>query len=429
MTRLGATSESLHKMNFYLQRFGFQGPFIEAVPHQELGLIVVIPCYNETNLIASLEDLFHADDPKCAVEIIVVINASEAASDQIKAQNDETYHAVDDWRAKNQKAYFSVHQIFTNNLPKKHAGVGFARKIGMDEAVYRFEQNSTDGIIVCFDADSKCDTNYLVEIETHFKNHPKSPGCSIHYEHPLTGNAFDAQVYQGIIGYELHLRYYNQALKFCGLPYAFHTVGSSMAVRSSAYQKQGGMNRRKAGEDFYFLHKIIELGGFTEIKSTRVIPSPRISDRVPFGTGKAIGDWVAKNEEAHYTYGFDSFLLIRRFVEHIPQFYSENFKLDQLDLQIVKQDVLIKFLSDQEVDSVLEEVRTNSKTQEAFTKRFFKWFDAFQVLKLVHFLRDNGIPNGKIEDETAALFKAIGLDQCPDNKHDQLLLLREIEKK
>lgn len=429
MTRRGATSELPPRMNFYLQRFGFQGPFIDAAPHQELGLIVVIPCYNETNLIASLENLFRADDPKCAVEIIVVINASEVSSDQIKAQNEETYREVNDWTAKNQKAHFAVHQIFTNNLPKKHAGVGFARKIGMDEAVYRFEQINTDGIIVCFDADSKCDTNYLVEIEAHFNRHPKSPGCSIHFEHPLTGNEFEAQVYQGIIGYELHLRYYNQALKFCGLPYAFHTVGSSMAVQSSAYQKQGGMNRRKAGEDFYFLHKIIELGGFTEIKSTRVIPSPRISDRVPFGTGKAIGDWVAKKEDVHFTYGFDSFLLIRRFVEHIPQFYSEKFKLEQLDLQIAKQAVFIKFLADHAVDSVLEEVRSNSKTQEAFTKRFLKWFDAFQVLKLVHFLRDHGIPNGKIEDETAALFKAIGLKECPDNKYDQLLLLREIEKK
>jgi len=429
MTRRGATSESLHRMNFYLQRFGFQGPFIHEEPHQELGLIVVIPCYNETNLISSLADLFRADDPKCAVEIIVVINASEDTSEQIKAQNEETYREVNDWTAKNKKAHFSVHQIFTNNLPKKHAGVGFARKIGMDEAVYRFEQIATDGIIVCFDADSKCDTNYLVEIEAHFKRHPKSPGSSIHYEHPLTGNEFDAQVYQGIIGYELHLRYYNQALKFCGLPYAFHTVGSSMAVRSSAYQKQGGMNRRKAGEDFYFLHKIIELGGFTEIKSTRVIPSPRISDRVPFGTGKAIGDWVAKNEEEHYTYGFDSFLLIRRFVEHIPQFYNEKFKLEQLDLQITKKDVFIKFLTDQAVDSVLEEIRSNSKTQEAFTKRFFKWFDAFQVLKLVHFLRDNGISNGKIEDETLKLLSTQGIETDACSKYDLLVLLREIEKK
>ena len=150
---------------------------------------------------------------------------------------------------------------------------------------------------------------------------------------------------------------------------------------------------------------------------------------MPFGTGKAIGDWVAKKEDVHFTYGFDSFLLIRRFVEHIPQFYREKFKLEQLDLQIAKQAVFIKFLADHAVDSVLEEVRSNSKTQEAFTKRFLKWFDAFQVLKLVHFLRDHCIPNGKIEDETAALFKAIGLKECSDNKYDQLLLLREIEKK
>jgi len=138
---------------------------------------------------------------------------------------------------------------------------------------------------------------FFAEIEKHFEQHSNTPGCSIYFEHPIAGNEFEANIYEGIINYELHLRYYYQALKYCGLQYAFHTVGSSMVVRSSAYQKQGGMNKRKAGEDFYFIHKIIALGNFSELNSTVVYPSPRISDRVPFGTGKAIGDWIEQELE------------------------------------------------------------------------------------------------------------------------------------
>ncbi|MEZ4848575.1 MAG: hypothetical protein R3B93_08135 [Bacteroidia bacterium] len=76
--------------------------------------------------------------------------------------------------------------------------------------------------------------------------------------------------------------------------HAFHCVGSSMAVRSIAYQKRGGMNRRKAGEDFYFLQKFIAEGTLAELSTTKVIPSPRASEKVPFGTGRAIKKLAGK---------------------------------------------------------------------------------------------------------------------------------------
>lgn len=416
-------------MNFYLQRYGFQAPIIEALPNKKLNLIVVIPCFNETHLIDSLEDLYKAQLPNNAVEVIVIINASELADKDVKAQNEATHSAVEAWVVQHQKANFCVHTIFQNELPKKHAGVGLARKIGMDEAVYRFDLLQRDGIIVCFDADSKCDPNYFVAIENHFEQHPKTPGCSLYFEHPLAGDDYPSEVYEGIIHYELHLRYYNLALKFCGLPYAFHTVGSSMAVRSSAYQKQGGMNKKKAGEDFYFLHKIIELGHFTELKTTRVIPSPRISDRVPFGTGKAIGDWVAKNEKEYYTYSFESFLLIQGFVQSVPRLYTEDLHAIDFLLDNPHKTLLLNYLNQQNFTIALSEIRSNSKTKEAFVKRFYKWFNAFQVLKLVHYLRDNGLNNGKIELEVLHLLERIGSPRLPEKNYDQLQLMREIEKK
>ena len=52
------------------------------------------------------------------------------------------------------------------------------------------------------------------------------------------------------------------------------------------------MNRKKAGEDFYFLQKLFDAGHFSECNTTRVIPSPRPSDRVIFGTGPAIREYL-----------------------------------------------------------------------------------------------------------------------------------------
>ena len=71
-------------------------------------------------------------------------------------------------------------------------------------------------------------------------------------------------------------------------------------MRAWAYVKQGGMNRRQAGEDFYFLQKISWLGPMTELANVIVHPSPRLSDRVPFGTGRAVGGFVSNGRLTTY---------------------------------------------------------------------------------------------------------------------------------
>jgi hypothetical protein len=201
-----------------------------------------------------------------------------------------------------------------------------------------------------------------------------------------------------------------------------------MAVRSSAYQKQGGMNKRKAGEDFYFIHKIIELGGFTNLTTTTVIPSPRISDRVPFGTGKAIGDWISSGKQVFTTYSFASFKLLKAFVEVIP--YLRTKTLEEVNLILNDQDksVLFEFLKLQNFDSKLTEIRSNAKTEDAFIKRFFRWLDAFNVLKFVHFVRDHGFSPRPIENEVVELLKAMDIDEFPAKADEQLIFLRNLER-
>ncbi|MCB9223906.1 MAG: glycosyltransferase [Crocinitomicaceae bacterium] len=409
-------------MNFYLNKYGFLPPQIIEDPKSDLGIVVVIPCFNEPDLISSLNSLVQCKLPHASVEVIIVVNSGEHHSVEILRQNQRTIAEYKLWKDQT-NSEIDFHLIHVPDLPKKHAGVGLARKIGMDEAVARFETLKKEGIIVCFDADSSCDQNYLTEIEDHFKRNPETPGCSIYFEHPIDGDEFGNEIYSGIINYELHLRYYNQALNFVGLPYAFHTVGSSMAVRSSIYQKQGGMNKRKAGEDFYFIHKIIALGGFTELNTTRVIPSPRISDRVPFGTGKAIGDWVDQGKLEYLTYNFQSFIAIKHFVDLIPVFY-ESTEVDLADVSTKMKE----FLVDNGLYKAINEAKIHSTSYTSFLKRFFVWFDAFLVLKLVHFLRDEVYVNQPITIEVSKLFVQNSWGNTEMKVIDQLDQLRMIER-
>lgn len=353
-----------------------------AKPNANLGMVVVIPCCNETQLIRSLEAISECDSPYKSVEVIVVINASENAEEEVLEQNHKTYLEAKKWITINQTEALKFYLIQENSLPKKHAGVGLARKIGMDEAVRRFEQvDNHNGVIVCFDADSLCEPNYLVEIEKHFNQNPKTPACSIHFEHPIEGEDYSNEIYDGITQYELHLRYYKNGLQYAGLPYAFHTIGSSMAVRSSTYQKQNGMNKRKAGEDFYFLQKLIPLGDFTEIKTTKVIPSPRVSDRVPFGTGRAMQEWLIGNDDEMLSYNIQSFKDLKNFVEQVPNLH------EQTSVELPQS--VSAFLATIGFEENLQKIKTNATSEIHFTKLFFNWFNAFKTLKYLHFNRDN----------------------------------------
>jgi hypothetical protein len=231
------------------------------------------------------------------------------------------------------------------------------------------------------DADCRFDANYLASLETHFREDKKTPACSIYFEHPLCG-PLDSKVYEAAALYELHLRYYVQALRFAQFPFAYHTIGSSMAVRASVYEAQGGMNRRQAGEDFYFLHKIIPLGGFTELNRTRVIPSPRASNRVPFGTGKAVQRYLETGSLRSYPLA--AFRDLQQFFTHLPEFQPADLRSEQDRWP----ESVRSFLAEQRFDEVVAEIRRHSTTARGFQKRLFRWFDGFQAMKFVHHARD-----------------------------------------
>lgn len=393
-------------MTKYLQERTIFAPQIHKRVSKNLGIIVVIPAYDEPFLLLSLMALHRCEMPLCDVEIIVVVNDSEKDTEAIRKKNFEIYQQAEKWAATVNRARRWFHILYHDKLPKKQGGVGLARKIGMDEAVFRFEKaKKPRGIIACFDADSRCDKNYLVELYQHFKQKPRTQACSIYFEHPLYGIDYEDEVYEAIILYELHLRYYINAQRFANFPFAYQTIGSSMAVRSDAYQKQGGMNRRKAGEDFYFIHKFTPLGYFSELNTTRVIPSPRPSHRVPFGTGKAV-DELLKTKQSYLTYAPQSFIDLKQLFKMLSLFYKKNITDIPQDLKGLSTG-LQAFLEDYNFIDHLTEIKKNTANRSTFSKRFYRWFDAFMLMKYVHFMRDEYYPNVPIE-EAATWFLRIG---------------------
>jgi hypothetical protein len=191
-------------------------------------------------------------------------------------------------------------------------------------------------------------------------------------------------VYNAVYQYELHLRYYFQALSYTGFPAVFHTVGSSIAVKCLSYIKAGGMNRRQAGEDFYFVQKLIPAGGYFSLNSTTVYPSPRESARVPFGTGAAVEKMLAKNETQFMTYNTLAFRDLSAFFGMLEKiFHSKPEELINLFPEFPES--LKIFLEDQNWVSKISEIKNNTSGFPTFRKRFFIWFNMFKVVKYLNF--------------------------------------------
>ena len=363
---------------------------VEDVPASDLGMIIVIPCYNEPDVISAVKSIYQSNRPSCSVEVLVIINGSDADPESIEIQNKKSYNDLHE--LKDLPDWFSLYVIMNNNFSDKKAGVGLARKIGMDDAVRRFvHEEKYDGVIVCYDADSNCDDNYLIELANVFQN-PKVTSVGINYEHPIEGDEYSDEIYNYIAQYELHLRYFIQMQKMIELPYAYHTVGSSMACKVEAYCAVGGMNQRKAGEDFYFLHKLIKYGGHEELNTTRVIPSSRVSDRVPFGTGKAVGDLQSSESGMYKTYSPKSFLALEKLVKDLPDTYERGSFSKDLP------EPVIEYLKTIDGTSNLKMIKVNTTDYRSFQKRFWNWFDAFQLMKYLHFVRDRWFEDIDVTD-------------------------------
>ena len=370
--------------DFYLQKYSTNQAIINSEVDDDLKIVVIIPCFDEPDLIRTLNSLKNCQKINSKVEVIIHINSGLNTISEIKKTNFKTFELAKNWILNYSTNDLKFHLIFTDNLPDKDAGVGLARKIAMDEAVRRFNSiNNEKGIIVSFDADSQVDENYFVEIEKAFSDN-KTLGGAIYFEHPIEGEDFDQFIFDRIIQYELYLRYYYQALKYIEFPQVIHTVGSSFAVRADAYCKIGGMNKKKAGEDFYFLQKLLPLGQIKEINTTKVIPSPRPSDRVPFGTGAAIMKWN-ENEANYLTYNIQSFLELKKFIEIVPQFY----KITETEYYSILKTFHIgiqEFLQQDNFFIDLKNINENSSNLASFVKRFYGFFNMFKVLKCLNYL-------------------------------------------
>jgi hypothetical protein len=340
-------------------------------PLAELRLIITIPLFKEDveYVLDSLEQC-QLDNPQ-EVEVLAIVNQPADRADL------RVFHQKqrEELKFRKLKNGIPLRVISALDLEPKQAGVGLARKIVMDEALSRFAKIGHDGLIVGLDGDCKVSGNYIEALLNAEKSDLNA--ASLAFEHPLKSLSFTEQT--NIIDYEIWLRYYSKALAWSDFPFHYLTIGSSMAVRASAYAKIGGMNRRKAGEDFYFLHKLMPMPNYNELNDLKVYPQARISDRVPFGTGRAMAEIEMGKKDFSLVYN----ALIFKDLKILNK--SSSLGADALS----KLSFWKSFLAQEPKFEHSYKALAERSSDETFAKNFYHWWDGFKVLKFVHYRAEN----------------------------------------
>lgn len=394
-----------YRKRFYLEEIQNRAEKLEFLyghKPDDFGIRLVVPSYDELDLRNVIHSLWRCDRPARPVHTTIVINFPAGAAPEVKARSVDAYRQLAEELQQNRDCnWMGYTLILAADLPDKKAGVGLARKIGMDEAAWLSTSLSAWHILVCLDADCRVAANYFSAIESHFHQNPESPGCSIFYQHTRSDEDISGEHRMAIAQYELHLRLYTNLVRLTGLPFGYHTVGSSMAVRVTEYLKEGGMSPRKAGEDFYFLQKFMKLGNFTRLHQTTVFPSARISARVPFGTGRAMTDILQHRREPDslMTYSIETFRDFAQWFKNLEAIYqSGDFHAGS------PAPPLAEYLSKEFPQSIIGQLKMNCSDYPSFQKQVIRKLDAFWIMKWANYSASTWNPKAPVHDVARQFF-------------------------
>ncbi|MDP2304078.1 MAG: hypothetical protein Q8N03_16830 [Ignavibacteria bacterium] len=435
-----------HYVTKYQTKFALENWQIGTTLADSFEIIIIIPAIKEFENIKRLVKSLLLNDNKYFKKtlILFVVNNDVSTDDEIKSDNKKSLEFLSKLAGQDNvsnmmislenKSDLTISFIDAstngNELPLKDAGVGLARKIGMDLALNYFSYEKSKPILVCLDADCEVSSNYITEIYEKF-NSSSIEAASIRFEHKLEELE---DINKAIINYELFLRYYVLGLKYANSPYSFFTIGSSMACTAEVYCKIGGMNKKKAAEDFYFLEKLSKNYPIVNINSCTVFPSSRCSWRVPFGTGQRVNRFLSNVQNEYVLYNPLSFVILKNWLEvfMMDQAVSAD---DYLNEAIKINPGLAQFLSDQKFEIEWTKIVENSKSAEQLMRQKKYWFDGFRTLKLIHFLRDHSLGLSQMFDALDELFMLMGIQKpinrnssfpSQDEQKEYLFILREV---
>ncbi len=404
----------------YLKNRATLSPWqIKGLRRSDFSAAIIIPALAERDNLPATLDSFCVNPPQylaLTLVVIVVNNRADVSADQL-ADNQETLL----WLQSNPYPQLNLVTIDASSpgleIPLKD-GVGLARKIGFDASLQLLDWTA-DPLMISLDADTIVDTGYLSAIFDHFAKKTKGAAVIPFRHQPIS----DPEQERAIRHYELYLRSYSFGLKLAGSPYAYHSIGSAFACRAAAYIKAGGMNRRCGGEDFYFLQQLTKTSGIETLCGTVVQPSPRFSNRVPFGTGRAIQGQVKEGEVTFRFVSATGFQILQQWLRLIDRLWDGSAGDIKLAVSAISPE-LDGFLSELGFAQTWKKMQRNHQSRKQRLTAFHLWFDGLRTRQVLGRIdKDSRLSAQQV---VAALLDWGGFEGV-EGETEQLHLLEEIQ--
>ncbi len=365
----------------YLIKRGITDPWkIEPGSHTKFNQAVIIPAYGESEYLPLTLASLDTNIPTILKEtlVIVVVNNSSGTAESIRNDNQLTLKALNtaDYR-------FTLGIVDAAStrleLPKRQAGVGLARKIGMDLALSHLL--SIDSLIFCTDADTIVNKDYIEKVKKYFDT-TGSKAAVVRFQHQKPD---DPKQEETIRRYEEYLLSTAEKMQDAGSPYGYVAMGSTMVCTAQAYCAVGGMPRKKVTEDFYFLQELSKYNGVHTIQDILVYPSPRPISRVYLGTGFRMEQAQNGFDIKSLYYSDTAFQLLSKWIALGSNAYQVELSLlikQMADIHFDLTDFLIK----EGLKDIWKNLQNNVPSKLHFSKQFHRWFDGLKTIRLLkHF--------------------------------------------
>lgn len=374
------------------------------------GHVVVVPAYGEAQ---SLFDTLGSvpKGPRGATLIVVVFNARAdspaGVHDANRASSARLVEAAKASRELGENSNVSelaysdgtvavIDRARPGHYLPEGQGVGLARKIGNDFALRLHAAGRlASPWIHNTDADTLLANDCFEQTEAVAA--AGNAAALYFFEHRLSD---DPDLALAARLYEISLRYYVLGLAWAGSPYAYEAMGSCIAVRPEAYAAVRGFPRKNAAEDFYALDKLAKVGTIARLSGTPFLLEGRISDRVPFGTGKALSQLLAKKGalSRFRLYHPATFAHLSAWLRALDTVASSEGRietaLEELPREnpFFKADLLVDTLEKMGAFAAMREAAARSSDGPTMRRHFHTWLDAFRTLKLIRALQAGGLP-------------------------------------
>jgi len=354
-----------------------------TIVRHDYKFFIVIPCYDEFEYIFDTLKSINLQNQNLLNDtlVVIVINNSIDDSLQVKQNNFKTYNLL---ITKKYHFDFVTIDCFShqNEMPIQLAGVGYARKIGLDFSLNHTLNNKS--IFCSLDADTIINKNYIDVIDYHF-NYKKIEVAVINFEHQRSNNPI---IEKAIRKYEFLLKNIAQKIENTGSPYGYVSMGSTIACNMQSYIACGGMNTKKSTEDFYFLQSLAKYTTIHKIKDLLVFPSSRNEKRIYLGTGFRMDEYVKNKTFKNLNFSEKSYQEIFKINQIIDQncMESSNAIIESMKQKLNKKS--IDFLNRKNMESVLIKFKNNAKNKKQFKLFFNQWFDALSIMRFLKHLND-----------------------------------------